>query len=211
MAMFEDRVDAALKLCQNLKFINSKNYIIVGLARGGVVTANTLSKYLNLPLKALIVKKIGAPGSPELAIGAIAYPNYVFWNKGLSQKLGINSSLKRILQKQKQQEIKELIKEMGLSIKRNEFNGKNVILVDDGVATGMSVLAALNSLKKQGAKKVILAIPVIAVDTLNYIKKYFDRVIYLRKEKDFYAVSDFYKDFPQVDSKEVSKLLNGSL
>ncbi|KKP80801.1 MAG: Phosphoribosyltransferase [Candidatus Levybacteria bacterium GW2011_GWB1_35_5] len=211
MAMFKDRIDAALKICQKLKFLNTKNYIVVGLTRGGVVTAKALSKCLKLSLKALIVKKIGAPNSPELAIGAIAYPRHAFWNKDLCKKLGINSSLKKILQEQKLKEIKILKKEMGIKIKRNEFNGKNVILVDDGIATGMSVLAALKSLKKKGAKRVILAVPVIAIDTLNYIKKYFDRIIYLRKERDFYAVSEFYEDFPQVESKEVSKLLAGSL
>ncbi len=205
--MFNDRKDAALKLCQKLKLLNTKNFIVVGLTRGGVVTAKEISKCFNLSLKALIVKKIGAPGAPELAIGAIAYPGFVFWNKDLCVKLGINSSLKEIFQKDKQKEINLLNREMGINLKRNEFKGKSVLLVDDGIATGMSVLAALESLRKQKVKKVILAVPVIAIDTLNYIKKYFDRVIYLEKQKDFYAVSEYYKDFPQVETNEVSRLL----
>ncbi|MBI2025933.1 MAG: phosphoribosyltransferase, partial [Candidatus Levybacteria bacterium] len=190
--MFKDRADAAFKLCQKLsKFANKKNTLVVGLTRGGVVTASVIANFLGLKLKALIIKKIGAPQSSELAIGAIAYPKEVYWNENLCKKLGIDSSLKRILQEQKQKEIKILKKEMGLGIKRNEFKGMSVLLVDDGVATGMSVLAALKSLKKMGGKKVILVVPVIAVDTLTYIKKYFDRVIFLRKEREFYAVSEF--------------------
>ncbi|MBI3984955.1 MAG: phosphoribosyltransferase [Candidatus Levybacteria bacterium] len=205
--MFKDRVDAALKLCQKLTFFKNGNFVVVGLTRGGVVTAKEVSKFLNLPLRAMIVKKIGAPGSPELAIGAIAYSGHVFWNKDLCVRLGINSSLKNIFWKDKQKEINLLKKEMGIRLGGNEFRGKNVLLVDDGIATGMSVLAALESLRKQKVKKVILAVPVIAIDTLNYIKKYFDGVIYLKKQKDFYAVSEYYKDFPQVETNEVSRLL----
>lgn len=210
--MFKDRVDAAQKLCQKLSgFLNKKNTLVVGLTRGGIVTASVVSKFLSLKLRALVVKKIGVPGNQELAIGAVVSARDIYWNEDLVKRLIISSSFKRYLQSQKVKEINLLKKEIGIKTKRNEFEKKDIILVDDGIATGMSVMAALKYLKRNGAKKVILAAPVIAADTFVYIKKYFDRVIYLKKAKDFYAISQVYENFPQVESKDVSKLLANSL
>lgn len=207
--MFKDRVDAAQKLCQKLlTFKNDKSFIVVGLTRGGIVTAKIISSFLKIPLHAVVVKKIGAPYSSELAIGALVTLKDAFWNEALCQSLNITKDQKNKLAEQKVKEVETLQKE--LKIKKNEkiFKGKNVILVDDGVATGASVMAAYNYLLRSNAKKIILATPMIAYDTLRDISKYFDRIIFIKQIRDFYSVSQFYKNFPQVTNEEVFKLLN---
>ncbi|PIR79888.1 MAG: phosphoribosyltransferase [Candidatus Levybacteria bacterium CG10_big_fil_rev_8_21_14_0_10_35_13] len=204
--MFEDRVDAANKLCRKLiKFSDNKNTFVVGLTRGGVVTAKIISQNLRLKLKAIIVKKIGLPWSKELAIGAIISNEDVFWNDELCKEFDIDKNKKKELIKEKEKELKDL--NNILRLKPEDYSGKTIILVDDGVATGMTVLTALKYLRKKGAFKIILAIPVIALDTLNNISKYFDNVVYLEVKKDFFSVSQFYKNFEQISDQKVAKIL----
>lgn len=207
--MFEDREDAGLRLCPKLKkFLNKKDCIIVGLTRGGVVTAKTISSFFGLPLRALVVKKIGAPQNPELAIGATVSLKDVYWDLDLLKRFNISNKEKRILITQKLKEVKALKKV--LKIKKVEFELKNktVILVDDGVATGASVIAAAKYLKRVKVKNIILATPVIAADTLVNIKKYFDIVVYLQKRTDFYAVGQFYYNFEEISDEKVARILN---
>lgn len=207
--MFEDREDAGLRLCPKLKkFLNKKDCIIVGLTRGGVVTAKTISSFFGLPLRALVVKKIGAPQNPELAIGATVSLKDVYWDLDLLKRFNISNKEKRILITQKLKEVKTLKKV--LKIKKVEFELKNktVILVDDGVATGASVIAAAKYLKRVKVKNIILATPVIAADTLVNIKKYFDIVVYLQKRTDFYAVGQFYYNFEEISDQEVARILD---
>jgi len=206
--MFEDRVKAAEKLCLKLpKFTDKKNTFVVGLTRGGVVTAKVISDYLNLKLKALIIKKIGVPWNEELAIGAMTSANDVFWNESLCKELAVSKVQKRNLVLEKEKELKKLANLLKLQTKEDEFNKKNIILVDDGVATGISAITAAKTLRKNGAKTVILATPVIASDTLTSIKKYFDKVIFIKQSQDFYSVSQFYNNFEQISDKKVAKIL----
>lgn len=205
--MFEDRKQAGFLLAQKLeKFADKKDVLVLGLARGGVLVAKVISTFLNAPLDALVVKKIGAPRNSELAIGVVGPEKSVFWNKDLLENLRITKGEKKELRKLKDKE-RNAQEKVLRSNKPLEILGKTVILVDDGVATGASVLLALKFLKNKKAKKIILAVPVIAEDTLRNIKKYFDMVIILKSKKDFYAVGQFYKDFPQVTNEEVVELL----
>lgn len=205
--MFEDRSSAGFLLARQLeKFAKSKNVLVLGMARGGMPVAKIVATFLSAPLDVLVVKKIGAPYNSELAIGAIAPMNSIFWNKDLVKQLEIKDKTIQKLQEQAEKERKEQEKEFRGN-KPLEISGKNVILVDDGVATGASVIAAAIFLKKENAKQVILAVPVIAKDTLKDIKKYFDMMIILKTSRDFHAVGQFYKNFPQVENEEVIKLL----
>lgn len=206
--MFKDRTDAANKLCPKLsRFSDKKDTFVVGLTRGGVVTAKVISKYLNLKLKAITIKKIGAPANRELAIGAIISDKDVFWNESLCKKFGIDKNKKRKLILEKEKELKNLSKRLGLKTREDEYKGKVVILADDGVATGISVITAARYLRKIGANKIILATPVIALDTLSNINKYFDKIVYLKGKEDFYSVSQFYNNFEQISDEKVAKIL----
>lgn len=209
MVMFEDREDAGLRLCPKLKkFLNKKDCIIVGLTRGGVVTAKTISSFFGLPLRALVVKKIGAPQNPELAIGATVSLKDVYWDLDLLKRFNISNKEKRILITQKLKAVKALEKILKIKNRTSDFKNKNVILVDDGVATGASVIAAAKYLKRVKVKNIILATPVIAADTLVNIKKYFDIVVYLQKRTDFYAVGQFYYNFEEISDEKVARILN---
>ncbi|HKC15016.1 MAG TPA: phosphoribosyltransferase family protein [Patescibacteria group bacterium] len=205
--MFEDRQQAGFLLAQKLEqFADKKDVLVLGLARGGVVVAKVISTFLNVPFDALVIKKIGLPRNPELAIGAVGPKNTVFWNEELIERLRISKEEKEKLKVLKS--VERNVQENALrGNKPLEISGKTVILVDDGVATGASVLAAWKFLKKEEAKRVILAVPVIASDTLRDIKKYFDMIIALKIKRNFYAVGEFYKNFPQVENEEVVRLL----
>lgn len=207
--MFEDREDAGRKLCPKLKkFLNKKDCVVVGLTRGGIVTAKKVSSLLNLPLKALVVKKIGAPQNPELAIGATVSLKDTYWDIKLSKSFNLTKEERQALALQKLREVKKLQKILKIKNKAPDFKNKNIILVDDGVATGASVIAAAKYLKRVKVKSIILATPVIAADTLVNIKKYFDTVVYLQERKDFYAVGQFYYNFEEISDEKVARILN---
>jgi len=206
--MFKDRADAAIRLCSKLKkFKDSKNTIVVGLTRGGVVVAKVISDSLRLNLEVLVIKKIGAPGNSELAIGALASAEDVYWNEDLVKELKITDWEKEYLVSQKEKEVREFEKELKIKTKPFEYKDKNAIIVDDGVATGATVIAAAKYLKRNKAEKIILATPVISSDVLRDISKYFDTVIFLKAATDFYAVGEFYKSFEQVSNEEVARIL----
>lgn len=205
--MFEDRETAGFLLSKKLeKFASKHNILVLGLTRGGIPVAKVISTFLECPLNVLVVKKISAPLNSELAIGAVAPGNVVFWNKHLIMQLKIKPAQALELRKAKEDERKS--QEMTLRVNKPlEISGKTVILVDDGVATGASVIASAKFLKKQRAKEIVLAVPVIAKDTLSEIKGFFDMIVALKVKREFYAVGQFYKNFPQVENEEVIRLL----
>lgn len=206
--MFRDREEAGALLARKLKkAFKGKNIIVVALTRGGVVVGKVISKILKLPLDIMVVKKIGVPSNPELAIGAVAPKGTTYWNNDLILKFGISKEDKEILK-----DIKERARKEQEEILRGkipfDYKSKTVFLVDDGIATGATVLAARKFLKKENSEKVILAVPVISTDTLRDVKKYFDMVVTLKSKKDFMAVGEFYEYFPQITNEEVVQLIN---
>lgn len=205
--MLENRQQAGKLLTQKLKKYKRKDVVVLGIPRGGVVVAKKVASILELPLDIIVVKKIGALNNPELAIGAVGPGNAVYWDKDLIERLGIKKDQRLNIKDQILKERRKKEKALRGREKAITVDGKTIILVDDGVATGATVMAAQKALKKMGAGKVILVIPVISKETLNDIKRYFDKVITLSVEDEFYAVGQFYKEFPQVTDQEVIKLL----
>lgn len=205
--MFKDREEAGLLLAEKIKKSKEKNMIVIALTRGGVVVGKAISEALKLPFDILVVKKIGTPLNPELAIGAVAPKNTVYWNEDLIKRLGFTKEEKEKLKimKEKERKAQEKILKWNMPV---DIKSKVVILVDDGIATGATTLAANKYLKKEGASKLFLAIPVISIDTLRDIRRYFDMIIKLKSERDFMAVGEFYEYFPQVTNEEVVQLIN---
>lgn len=205
--MFENREDAARKLTAKLKKIIQKDFVVAALTRGGVVLGKVIADHFNLPLEALVVKKLGAPDNPELAIGAVGPKGITYFDEELIESLSVTRDYQQSEVFEKSKEVKNLEKILKIKPKSLRIKNKKVILVDDGVATGATVMCAYNFLKNEEAKTIILATPVTAKDTFNSIKKYFDRVVSLHIASEFYAVGEFYRNFPQISNEEVVSIL----
>lgn len=206
--MFEDREDAAKQLAIKIKKVLKDNsFVAVALVRGGVVLGKVIADYFQIPLYPLVIRKVGAPNNPELAIGAIGPKNTVYWDKKSLRYFNIDDNYKSEIIREKTKEIENLERILKSSLRKNNLSDKIAIVVDDGVATGASVMCAAKFLKSEKSKEIILATPIIAKDILSHINKYFDRVIYLKTVKDFGAVGEFYKYFPQISNEEVLKVI----
>ncbi len=201
--MFYDREDAGLQLASSL--VNKpylKNSIIIAIPRGGVAVAKKVSQALSLPLFAMIVKKISSPDNPELAVGATS-DGSVFWDNSFK----LSPEEKERLLKDTRSQITERKKQ--LSLKPFNPEGKSVILVDDGVATGATVIVSSLALKSLKAKKIILATPVISQNTKEEIAKYFDEIVQVLMPETLFAVGQFYINFSEVTFDQVRELLKG--
>ena len=204
---FQDRQDAGQQLGMALAGYRGEETVVLGIPRGGVVVAAEVAKILRAPLDLIIPRKIGAPRNSEVAIGAVAPDGTVILDNRMVAVMGISDD-----------EITSLAEKVRVEISRREetyrggrparnLAGKVVILVDDGIATGYTILAALRAIKKQGPKKLILAVPVAPADTIRDLEREADQLICLEIPEDFYAVGQFYKEFDQTEDQEVMTLI----
>lgn len=206
--MFYDRVEAGQKLVKELlQYQDRQSVIVLGMPRGGVITAAQIAQKLNCPLDIIVARKIGAPGNPEYAIGAVAQKGDPILNEELIGTGNITPDYLDQTISIQRAEIKRRLAQYRKGKPHLNLLGKSVILVDDGIATGMSILAAINQIKTMGAKKIVLAVPVIPFENIGKIKKEIDELIYLEAPRIFFAVGQFYNHFEEVTDEEVKKLL----
>jgi putative phosphoribosyl transferase len=206
---FKDRTDAGQQLAKKLlHYKNAPNTIVLGLPRGGVVTAYEISKVLELPLDIIVARKIGAPGNEELAIGALTEGGTTIFNHGLMESLGLTIyDLMPIIEKEKK-EADRRFKLYRSGRGPLELKDKTVILVDDGIATGATMRAAIHSARTRGAKKIIVAVPVAPPGAIAKLKKEADEVICLYETDQFWGVGQFYDNFGQTSDDEVIEIMN---
>lgn len=178
-------------------------YIILALPRGGVPVAYEMAKALELALDVIMVRKISAPDQPELALGAVAEDGEYVFNEGIIQSYGFRPSDIEALARDKEREIKGRVKRFRNGEPPPDLKGKTVILVDDGLATGSSAFSAIQLLRKKGAAKVILALPVCPASAVSQIQSKVDELVILDTPRTFQAVGQFYQDFRQVTDEEV--------
>jgi putative phosphoribosyl transferase len=206
---FKNRQDAGKQLSEKLaQYKNNSNTIVLGLPRGGVVVAFEIAQALHLPMDIIVPRKIGAPGNPELAIGAITEDGEGIFDERMILDYGVSQDyLTKEIQKEKQEALRRLKLYRGT---RSPLHLKNKIalLVDDGIATGATMRAAIKSAKAKDASKIIVAIPTAANDSLEKIKKEADEVLCLDAPPLFFAIGEFYQDFPQIEDKEVIDLMS---
>ncbi len=207
--LFNDRRDAGRQLVPPLsKYKGQPNVLVLGLARGGVVTAYEVASGLGAPLNVVVVRKVGAPGNEELAVGAIAENGEGIFNEQLIEILAVTQEyLQKEVERQKKN-LKERLELYRGNSPAPAIEGKIVILVDDGIATGASMRVAVKSVRDAGAKKIVLAVPVAAPDSLRKIQKEVDEVVCLSSPIFFEAVGAFYKQFDQTTDQEVIQLLH---
>lgn len=208
--LFHDRLDAARQLIQKLSLYKNEDCVVVALPRGGVPIAYQIACSLKAPLFVLSVRKLGSPEQPELAIGAIAADGTIQFNTPLVHNLAINPrqlfdiiemERERVLARQKQYQAYQ---------SQVDFQNKTVIIVDDGLATGMTMQVAIAAIKKHRPNKIITALPVCAPESLQSIRRQVEDVICLYQPADFISVGLWYRDFTQVSDEEVVALLKSA-
>lgn len=204
--MFKDRFDAAQKLVPLLsKYKDDSEAIVLAIPRGGLELGYVLAKKLELPLDVIFTKKIGLPANPEYAIGAVSEKQVY-----IDENFKNNPELQKYID-QEVQNIRKVIKARNELYRKNmppfDITNKTVIIVDDGVATGKTLLVTLHLVKEYNPKKIVVALPVAPQEALQNIKEYADEVVCALVPEVFYSVGQFYIDFHQVEDDEAQKLL----
>jgi len=204
--MFHDRNEAGRLLSEKLKKYQTDAPVILALPRGGVPIGFQIATSLHAPLDLFVVRKIGVPGNPEFGVGAVA-PDVLFLDEATLHALGLTHADLRETIAREQQELKRRLHVYRGTEDPPAVAGKTVILVDDGVATGVTTRAAILGIRRLKPKRLILAVPVAPLDDVESLKKAVDEFVCLETPAYFYAVGAFYHNFPQVSDEEVIALL----
>ncbi len=208
MTYFRDRREAGLRLGESLKdSIETDHTVVLGLPRGGVPVAHEVASILNAPLDVFLVRKLGVPGQGELAMGSIAQGDVRFINDDIVRTLDIPSRVIDKVAEVEKVELQRRLRKYRGSRETPDISGKTVLLVDDGLATGASMLAAIRAVKKLGPKKVIAAVPVAAEPTCRRLEGEAEQVVCMHTPGQFSSVGQWYEDFPQVSDEEVTELM----
>ena len=207
--VFYDRQEAGQKLAKAISkkrlAINKNNALVLALPRGGVIVGREIARLLNIPLDIVVTKKIGFPGNPEYAIGAV----------GESGELVMGNEIvdRKYLEKEievKKEEIKRRLVEYRGTKSPPDLRGKTVILVDDGLATGLSMKAAVNEVRAKKPAQIIIAVPVASPESIDELKEEVNELICLKTPRPFFAIGNFYTNFEQVTDEEVKTALRDS-
>ena len=201
--IFHDRTHAAFLMAHELRKYHQKNAIILAIPRGGVPIGYTIAHQLELPLEVVLVKKIGHPGNPEYAIGSVSSTELILSDTAGISEAYIQSEIKR-LRKAMQEKYKVFMN----GKKPSDLRGKITILVDDGLATGNTMLACIEHVRKSHPKEIIVAVPVSSTSAYRKIKDSADELICLYTAADFSAVGQFYENFSEVTDETVTQLMS---
>jgi putative phosphoribosyl transferase len=219
-ALFLDRTQAANMLTEKLRPLAEKELrgqkdsqqqqlIILAIPRGGVVTGDVIASALNAKLDIVVSRKVGAPYNSELAIGAVMHDGTFFPNSDIIERLSIPQGY---IDEQISAQMKEIERRLR-QFRANKghyyhIQGKTIVLVDDGIATGATIFAAIEWIRRQNPKELIVAVPVAPRDTVNKLRQMVDKVVVLHAPELFEAVGAFYQDFSQVGDDEVAEIMS---
>lgn len=205
---YEDRTQAGHVLARELEEYRGQDAVILALPRGGVPVAYGISRELDLPLNLMLVRKIGTPGYPEYGVGALAETGVAVIDKGSIEKMGLSQDALNGALDLARHQLGEQIRAYRETYPQPPLKDRTVILVDDGLATGGTALAAIHDARARGASQVILAVPVGAPDTVARLQEQADRIVCPLQPDSFQAVGLWYQDFDQTPDREVHHLLD---
>ena len=205
--IFRDRVDAGERLASALvRYRDQAETLVLGIPRGGVVVAKAIASDLNLPLGICPVRKVGAPDNPELALGAVDDTDVLVFDRKLTRHLGIDDDALRDAAERTRSELRDWLAAIGPEAVPPTAE-RTIILTDDGVATGYTAQAGIQSLRRRGASRVVLAVPVAPPETARWLTSQVDNFVCLATPEPFYAVGNFFEEWPQVTDDQVRSLL----
>ena len=207
---FVDRRDAGKRLGERLKGAGVERAVVIGLPRGGLVVAHEVARALNAPLDLLAVRKLGAPGQPELAIGAVAEGGVRWINETIVAALGVTPATLEAEIASEVAEVESRIQRFRERLPQTDVSYRTVVLVDDGLATGATALAAARALQARGAQRIVLAVPVSSRQAAVALRTEVDDIVCLETPVDLTAISAWYEDFSQVSDAEVEAVLEAS-
>jgi predicted phosphoribosyltransferase len=203
---FRDRSDAATQLAAALQGFRGKNPLVLAIPRGAVPMGKVLAEKLQGELDIVLVRKLRAPGSPEFAVGAIDESGWAY----IANYAGEVGADETYLREEKARQLETLRKrraEYTPHRAAHDAAGRIAIVVDDGLATGATMIAALHAVRARKPTRLVCAVPVAAPESLEKVRPYADEIVCLDAPPEFHAVSQFYREFPQVEDEEVMRLL----
>jgi predicted phosphoribosyltransferase len=208
MSLFEDRADAGRRLAEKLTaYRNRHDVIVLALPRGGVPVAYEVALALDAPLDIFLVRKLGVPGQEELAMGAIASGNVQIINQDVVEALGISEETIDAVAREEERELERRERSYRDNRPATDVRGHTVILIDDGLATGASMAAAVAGLRALHPAQIVIAVPIASVETCEMFEEQVDAIICAETPHPFRAVGVWYDDFSQTTDDEVRTLL----
>jgi len=202
--IFKDRKEAGEILAEELRDYEGRRAVVLAIPRGGVPIAYAIAKRIDAKIDLIIPRKLPIPYSPEAGFGAIAPDGTIVLNSALVEEIGLSQEEIQNIADEVLEEVKRREKEYGGAKKSLQLEGKVVIIVDDGLASGFTMIAAIESVKKQKPKEIVVAVPVSPKSSIKRIEPLVDKVICLFiKERGPFAVASFYEDFKDLTDKEV--------
>jgi len=209
--IFRNRQDAGRRLASRLeKYANREDVIVLGVPRGGVPVAFELATTLNLPLDIFVSRKLGVPWHEELAFGAIGSGGVRVLNSSVVEELGISDRDIAMVTEAEREELGRRERLYRGSRPPLDVSGRTVILVDDGIATGSSIRAAIQALRQMKPAAIVVATPVAPQETCNRLQYEVDELVCVEMPELFYAIGEFYNDFSQVTDEKVNELLDSA-
>jgi putative phosphoribosyl transferase len=211
MMLFRDRREAGRQLAERLShYAGHDDVVVLALPRGGIPVAYEVARALGAPLDVFVVRKLGVPGHEELAMGAIASGDVVVLSRDLINAIGVPvEQIERVIDAERRElERRELA--YRADAPPHQLDGKTAILIDDGLATGSTMLAAVAALRKLRPRRIVVAVPVAAAETCNALAYEVDEMICAATPEPFRAVGLWYRDFSQTSDDEVRELLQAA-
>ncbi len=206
--MFRNREEAGRKLAARLKDRSLVNPVVLGIPRGGVAVGAVLARELGAELDVVLSRKLRAPGQPELAVGALSENGELHLNQRICDALQLDDDYLRQEVRAQKQEISRRQKLFRKVRPQASLTGRSVIVTDDGIATGSTMIAALRVLRHHDPHEIIVAVPIVSADRLEEIRPLCDELVCLLKPEHFFAIGQFFRDFSQLADDDVVELLS---